>query len=285
MLLPKRHESERDVPALYRLAARTGGVFVNSAFIELFGLTAIEASACGLPFVATREGGPAEIVERCNGGVTVDVTDHDELVDEIRKLLTDRGHWNRLSRNGELCTREHYSWASHAERYLSAVGNLSRHSAEPTALPPTTPIGEPETPPAVLVLSDIDGTLTGDDEAIGRLHAYLTGHPEVMFGVATGRTHESAVDAPQGDGVRPLRRGRQQRRLRSPLRVRRGAGPRVFPLAPPKAGTARRSRRPSKTSPAFTPRRALRTTSRTRSASTSTTPRCCRFWWPTWTPN
>ena len=194
VLLPKHHESERDVPALYRLAARTGGVFVNSAFIELFGLTAIEAAACGLPFVATQEGGPAEIVERCGGGVTVDVNDHAQMVGEIRKLLTDRGHWNRLSRNGEHCTRETYSWTRHAQTYLDAAGKLSRHTA------PVAVTGDPEPPPGVLVLSDIDGTLTGDEEAIGRLHAYLTGHPEVVFGVATGRTHESAVEALQEMG-------------------------------------------------------------------------------------
>ena len=43
---------------LYRIAAEKRDVFVNSAFIELFGLTAIEASATGLPFVATHDGGP-----------------------------------------------------------------------------------------------------------------------------------------------------------------------------------------------------------------------------------
>ena len=196
VLLPKHHESERDVPALYRLAARTGGVFVNSAFIELFGLTAIEASACGLPFVATQEGGPAEIVERCGGGVTVDVTDHAQLVAEIRKLLTDRGHWNRLSRNGELCTRETYSWTNHCEEYLAAASKLTRHAA--AAESPVAPLPRsaavPSNLPATLVLSDIDGTLTGEDAAIARLQDYLADHPEVVFGVASGRTHDSAVE-------------------------------------------------------------------------------------------
>ncbi len=47
------------VPALYRLAAARGGVFVNPALNEPFGLTLLEAAACGLPVAATRVSLPA----------------------------------------------------------------------------------------------------------------------------------------------------------------------------------------------------------------------------------
>ncbi|MFW5866429.1 MAG: glycosyltransferase, partial [Armatimonadota bacterium] len=56
---PKTHTS-RDVAGLYALAARSGGVFVNPALVEPFGLTIIEAAAHGLPVVATRMGGPVD---------------------------------------------------------------------------------------------------------------------------------------------------------------------------------------------------------------------------------
>ncbi|MGM0668420.1 MAG: glycosyltransferase, partial [Gemmatimonadota bacterium] len=49
---PKEHEPD-EVPHLYRLAAATGGVFVNPALTEPFGLTLLEAAASGLPIVAT----------------------------------------------------------------------------------------------------------------------------------------------------------------------------------------------------------------------------------------
>ena len=41
MALPKRHCSETDIPELLRMAAVSGGVFVNPAYFELFGLTSI----------------------------------------------------------------------------------------------------------------------------------------------------------------------------------------------------------------------------------------------------
>src|SRR5690606_16023806 len=60
---PKRHEPD-EVPEIYRAAARSGGVFVNPALTEPFGLTLLEASASGLPVVATDDGGPREILGR-----------------------------------------------------------------------------------------------------------------------------------------------------------------------------------------------------------------------------
>jgi sucrose-phosphate synthase len=61
---PKHHKRE-EVPALYRLAAASGGVFVNPALTEPFGLTLIEAAASGLPIVATSDGGPRDIIGNC----------------------------------------------------------------------------------------------------------------------------------------------------------------------------------------------------------------------------
>src|SRR3990172_4606494 len=56
MAIPKQHEIEHEVPELYRIAAETGGVFVNAGLTEPFGLTLIEAAACGVPVVATNNG-------------------------------------------------------------------------------------------------------------------------------------------------------------------------------------------------------------------------------------
>ncbi len=42
MAIPKKHDTDFEVPELYRLAAKTGGVFVNASLSETFGLTLIE---------------------------------------------------------------------------------------------------------------------------------------------------------------------------------------------------------------------------------------------------
>ncbi|NIV35682.1 MAG: glycosyltransferase, partial [Anaerolineae bacterium] len=48
-----KHHRPNDIPDLYRIAAKSKGVFVNPALTEPFGLTLIEAAASGLPMVAT----------------------------------------------------------------------------------------------------------------------------------------------------------------------------------------------------------------------------------------
>ncbi|MBI1195730.1 MAG: glycosyltransferase, partial [Gammaproteobacteria bacterium] len=72
--IPKQHEAQ-DVPYLYRIAAKSGGVFVNPALTEPFGLTLLEAAASGLPVVATEDGGPRDILNYFNNGYLIDPLD------------------------------------------------------------------------------------------------------------------------------------------------------------------------------------------------------------------
>ena len=71
---PKQHRRDQ-IPAIYRWAASKKGLFVNPALTEPFGLTLLEAAASGLPIVSTDDGGPRDIIARCQNGLLVDVTD------------------------------------------------------------------------------------------------------------------------------------------------------------------------------------------------------------------
>lgn len=53
---------QADISDIYLLAKSTKGVFVNIALQEPFGLTLIEAAVHGAPIVATRHGGPVDII-------------------------------------------------------------------------------------------------------------------------------------------------------------------------------------------------------------------------------
>ena len=57
--VPKSHHPN-EVPQIYRLVAVGGGIFINPALTEPFGLTLLEAAASGLPLVATENGGPVD---------------------------------------------------------------------------------------------------------------------------------------------------------------------------------------------------------------------------------
>jgi sucrose-phosphate synthase len=114
------------VPALYRIAAEKHGVFVNPALTEPFGLTLLEASATGLPIVATNDGGPNDIVHNCQNGILVDVSRTDQISAALRKIIADKDMWERYSKNGIMNVREHYTWQQpHARIHAGALRKLA----------------------------------------------------------------------------------------------------------------------------------------------------------------
>jgi glycosyltransferase involved in cell wall biosynthesis len=62
---------------------------LNFSRSESFSRTVLEASACGLPVIATRSGGPAEIVVDGETGLMVPVGDVGACVTAMRKLCDD----------------------------------------------------------------------------------------------------------------------------------------------------------------------------------------------------
>lgn len=64
-------------------------VTLASGYAEAFGLVFTEAQSCGLPVVATRNGGIAEAVVHGRTGLLSAEGDHDALVDDARRLLRD----------------------------------------------------------------------------------------------------------------------------------------------------------------------------------------------------
>ncbi|WOL17308.1 putative sucrose-phosphate synthase 1 [Canna indica] len=117
-----KHHRQSDVPDIYRLAAKTKGVFINPAFIEPFGLTLIEAAANGLPIVATKNGGPVDIHKVLDNGILVDPHDQQAIADALYKLVSDKQLWARCRQNG-LKNIHQFSWPEHCKTYLSRIAS------------------------------------------------------------------------------------------------------------------------------------------------------------------
>lgn len=185
---PKSHLPS-DVPELYRLAARSGGVFINPALTEPFGLTLLEAGASGLPIVATNDGGPRDIIANCRNGLLIDPLDGEAIEKALLRVLTEKDSWENWSQNGIRGTRAHYSWSHHAERYLRDLQDILQHTPSTVQLnQPARRLPEFDR----LIITDLDNTLTGDDEALAQFNALLRENEHVGFGIATGRRLDSA---------------------------------------------------------------------------------------------
>jgi sucrose-phosphate synthase len=202
MALPKKHDPDTDIPVLYRHAAAAGGVFINPALTENFGITLIEASSSGLPVVSTDHGGPQDIVGTCESGVLIDARDTGQIQGALKHVLVEREEWERFSRNGVDRVREHYAWSAHAQHYLDAITPLiERDAGERTRPAWRTDVGHHLQRAARLLISDIDYTLIhegdaarAEPEALARLAETLR-RARVGFGVASGRSLELIEEA------------------------------------------------------------------------------------------
>ncbi|NND97631.1 MAG: HAD-IIB family hydrolase [Pirellulaceae bacterium] len=186
---PKNH-LPAEVPDLYRLAASTGGVFVNPALTEPFGLTLLEAGATGLPIVATNDGGPRDIISNCRNGLLIDPLDADAIEHALLRTLTEKDQWQEWSTAGIDGTRKHYAWSNHATRYLRDLNDILDHSQSPVAINrPLRRLPDFDR----LIITDLDNTLTGDDDSLGEFVDLIRSNDNIGFGVATGRRLDGAL--------------------------------------------------------------------------------------------
>ncbi|MCB1242559.1 MAG: HAD-IIB family hydrolase [Verrucomicrobiales bacterium] len=194
LAIPKKHDVGSEVPEIYRLCAERKGVFINIALTEPFGLTILEATASGCPVVATEDGGPAEILPKCQNGTLVPPQDTEAIQKALREILVDPEEWNKLSNRGIENVREHYSWQAHVSRYLELI--KENHTAS-AGLGKKNAIQNPGTYDRLkratrMMVTDVDGTLvseTGDFQGLHELKQLLRDRGDnFAFGIASGRS-------------------------------------------------------------------------------------------------
>lgn len=188
--IPKRHRGD-EIPDVYRAVSANGGVFVNPALTEPFGLTLLEAAASGLPLVATENGGPVDIISNCDNGLLVDPLDAGAVAAALLELLKDPEAWREASRNGLAGVRKHYTWKAHAERYVQRLEQLTGKPRRERVAPPAVQAARYRDR---AIVTDIDQTLLGDPEALERFtETILQNRKRLAFGIATGRRIDSAL--------------------------------------------------------------------------------------------
>jgi sucrose-phosphate synthase len=188
--IPKHHKAQ-EVPEIYRLAASLGGVFINPALTEPFGLTLLEAAASGLPVVATENGGPVDIIGNCHNGLLVDPLDRQAISSALLRLLRDGEQWRTFADNGVRNVRQHYSWQAHAGTYLDYVRPLL---GQRRMLPIKTSSRRPMLYHDRAIFTDLDQSLLGDPKSLKDFVDLVRANRNcATFGIATGRRLDSAM--------------------------------------------------------------------------------------------
>ncbi len=129
-----RFLAKDDSGEVYRIMADRGGIFVQPALFEAFGLTILEAMHSGLPVFATQFGGPLEIIEDGVSGFLINPTHQEEMSGRVLEFLTaaadDPKVWQRISKNGMRRAQRHFTWELHCRRLtrLTKVYGFWRYS-------------------------------------------------------------------------------------------------------------------------------------------------------------
>jgi len=106
---------DEELPDYYRVA----GAFALSSRYEPFGMTAIEAMACGTPTVVTVHGGLAEMIDFGNQALFADPTRPEEFGAMLALPMLYPHLAHELSVEGSRFARRNFGWTGIAKRILS----------------------------------------------------------------------------------------------------------------------------------------------------------------------
>ncbi|MBU4017515.1 glycosyltransferase, partial [Patescibacteria group bacterium] len=103
---------------------RNSDLFIIASRYEPFGLTTMEAMACGtIPIVSSVAGSREIIVDGLNGFI-VDTHDRKSLARTIEKALTDSTLRKKVAENAAFTIKEHYSWDKTVDKFLAVYKKL-----------------------------------------------------------------------------------------------------------------------------------------------------------------
>jgi phosphatidylinositol alpha-1,6-mannosyltransferase len=126
---------DRDLPAAYNAAALYLGLSrLMPDRVEGFGISLVEAGACGLAVVAGRTGGIPDAVREGETGLLVNPDNLDEICSAVQGLLDDSERAARMGRAGRRAVEDYYNWDRVAAD-LQRIGHELGKPVKPEVVP------------------------------------------------------------------------------------------------------------------------------------------------------
>jgi glycosyltransferase involved in cell wall biosynthesis len=107
-------------------ALRSLDVVINASEAEPFGLSVLEAQACGVAVIGTDAGGIPEFVTDGETGLLVAPRDVSSLALALKRLLDDDELRHRVARQGQIIAEERYGLATRADAVASMYRSVVR---------------------------------------------------------------------------------------------------------------------------------------------------------------
>jgi glycosyltransferase involved in cell wall biosynthesis len=102
---------------------RQATAFVFPSYFEGLAQVLVEAAACGLPTISTREAGASDLIRDGENGFLVEAGDVDALAGRLEQMVGDAGLVARMRQN-LFADRELLSWSVYGDRWSSLLEEL-----------------------------------------------------------------------------------------------------------------------------------------------------------------
>ncbi|VAW53785.1 hypothetical protein MNBD_GAMMA05-1268 [hydrothermal vent metagenome] len=109
---------------LIKLYQNATALILPSLAPETFGLTVVEAFACGIPAIVRVAGGNREIIDETGAGFVY--TSDDELKSAVNKLATNESLRIKLGEKARTSYTQLYTEEHHTNKYLSFVADIKK---------------------------------------------------------------------------------------------------------------------------------------------------------------
>ena len=86
---------------------------------ETFGVAAVEASACGIPIVATSVGGLPEVIDSEKTGIIVPPKNVQATAIALDRLISDKNLRIEMGKNGRRKVEKNYNWSVNIEQMIN----------------------------------------------------------------------------------------------------------------------------------------------------------------------
>ena len=94
-------------------------LFALPSIFEPFGMTVLEAMACGIPVIVSKFGGIRTVISSGKNGLLIDPANKREFAEAIIKLLKNRSLSSKLGQEGCNTIHKYFSWEAIAEKHMS----------------------------------------------------------------------------------------------------------------------------------------------------------------------
>ncbi|MGI6296565.1 MAG: glycosyltransferase family 4 protein [Armatimonadota bacterium] len=133
-----RRKPWREMPKFYRDVRSSRGIVLSTSRLESFGLSLIEAGACGCPVVAPKVGGIGEVVQHKNTGYLYERSRGTAGLIEALNWIRKPENYDLISENAIKHIKEHFSasrmWDNYKRVYEIALSTKQKRKHYAPAL-------------------------------------------------------------------------------------------------------------------------------------------------------